>query len=325
MNRPPKDGVRVDHEKLRAFVDQAGQAVGLPAEKAGLLAELLVANELRGVNSHGTQQISAYTRLMREGKLNPKPQVEVVRETPTSVLIDGDGGLGYFPAYEGTQRAVEKARQVGMATMVSRNHGHFGAAGIYARLPLADDMIVYVTSGHQLHLQPGQDLLRAGGGSPMAFSAPAGEEEDLVLDFGTMHGFYSDEVLPFLSKNSPGMILTTLGLGEFCQVWGGLLSGLGAQPESRPWSWPGANQGALVMVVRVDLFNDPAVFKGEVDKFIRGVGQLQPLEGFDRALTPGAIEAMRMKEYKEQGILLGEWQQKRLGRVAERLELELPW
>ena len=129
------------HESMQAFVSQTGQAVGLPEEKAELLAEVLTANDLRGVFSHGTQQIAAYARMMRDGKLNSKPELCVVRESPVSVLVDGDGGLGYFPAYEGTLRAIEKAKSRGVGVMLTRNHGHFGAAGIYARLSLGDGLL----------------------------------------------------------------------------------------------------------------------------------------------------------------------------------------
>ena len=101
-----------------------------------------------------------------------------------SLVVDGDGGLGYFPAYEGTKRVVEKAKGGGMGVMQSRNHGHFGAAGIYSRMALGHDLAAFVTSGHQLNLSPGDPVYNAAGGSPMSFCAPTGEEDALVLDFG---------------------------------------------------------------------------------------------------------------------------------------------
>jgi len=99
MNTPPEEHINVDHQKLHVFVSTAAQTVGLPAEKAELLAELLTKNDLRGVFSHGTQQIATYAILMRDGQLNKDPQIEVIKETPVSALVDGDGGLRYFPAY----------------------------------------------------------------------------------------------------------------------------------------------------------------------------------------------------------------------------------
>src|SRR6185503_2473199 len=137
---------------------------------------------------------------------NPKPNVHVVKETAVSLLVDGDGGLGYFPAYEGTALVVEKAKQSGIAVMCTRNHGHFGAAGIYARQALGHDLLCYVTSGHQLLLDPGKPIYDAAGGSPMAFTAPGDEEESIVLDFGAMHDLYGgrrDEIAAI----APGLVL----------------------------------------------------------------------------------------------------------------------
>ena len=110
MNVPPKTFISVPHESLTAFVSTVSQRVGLPSDKADLLAELLVSNDLRGVFSHGTQQIHGYARLMRDGHLNPNPQPFVVNETPTSIFVDGDGGLGYFPSVQGTLAVIEKAK-----------------------------------------------------------------------------------------------------------------------------------------------------------------------------------------------------------------------
>ena len=120
MNAPPKTFIRVSYDDLRSFVMTAAGTVGLPEEKAELLATLLVTNDLRGVFSHGSQQIATYALLMRDGVLNKAPDVKVARETPVSVLMDGDGGLGYFPAYEGTLRVIEKATAKGIAVMQSR-------------------------------------------------------------------------------------------------------------------------------------------------------------------------------------------------------------
>ena len=325
MNRPPEAFIRVSAEKLQPFVETVARTAGLAADKARLLAELLTANELGGVRSHGAQQVAAYARLIRDGKLNPDPQLTVDRDTPISLIVDGDGGLGYFPAHEGTVRAIDKALKVGAAVMVTRNHGHFGAAGLYSRLTLAHDLICFVTSGHQLDLEPGAQLAQAAGGSPMSFSAPANEEASLVLDFGAMHDFYNEEIVEAVNEIAPGLVLRNIGLGEVCQAWGGLLSGLSIDAAKPRWRWPGATQGSLVFVFRIDLFMDPAEFKVEMDEYVRRVRRLTPLAGFDEAFLPGGVEAAREAEYRRDGIPLGDSQRLRLERVAEELGLAVPW
>lgn len=326
MNSPPKTFVRVSYEDLKKFVVTAAQTVGLPDDKADLLATLLATNDLRGVFSHGTQQIATYAMLMRDGVLNAKPNVQVVKESPVSVLVDGDGGLGYFPAYEGTRLVVEKAKSQGIAVMQSRNHGHFGAAGIYARMALGHDLLMFVTSGHQLDLKPDASIFNAGGGSPMAFVAPTDQEDDFVLDFGAMHDLYGGS--PYraaIAKLAPAVVFRSIGLGAICQSWGGLLAGLAMDEERSEKDYQGANQGALVIAFRIDLFTEPARFKREMDLYVQKVRALTPLDGFDRAQLPGGPEAERERVYREEGIPVGDWHQKRLEKVADELGIDVPW
>ena len=324
MNRPPEEFIRVPHEQLRSFTAAAGQTVGLPRTRAALLADLLTDSDLRGVFSHGTQQIATYARLMRDGLLNKDPHVQVVREGPVTLIVDGDGGLGYFPSHDGTQLVIDKAVERGIAVLLTRNHGHFGAAGLYARPPLERDLLTFVTSGHQLHLEPGDPHYAAAGGSPMAFSAPAGEEDDLVLDFGTMHDLYGgrrDE----LARLAPGLVLRSIGMGEICQAWGGLLSGLCIDPDPPRWEWPRAIQGAMVICMRIDLFLDPADFKKQMDGYVRQVRALSPLPGFDACYLAGGIEAARRRQWLQHGVPVGKRHQERLQELAAELDIEVPW
>lgn len=326
MNRPPDEFEPVAHGKLRDFVHRAATHVGLPEARARLLADLLTDNDLRGVFSHGTQQIAAYARLMRDGKLNNRPDVKVAQETDTSVLVDGDGGLGYFPAHEATLRAIDKAQARGIAVAMTRNHGHFGAAGLYARMTLAHDLVTYVTSGHQLHLKPGADLYSAGGGSPMSFSAPADQEPSLVLDFGALHDLYGgDPRRDEIARMTPGLVLRCIGMGEVCQAWGGLLSGLTLHARAPRWTWPGANQGAMVITFRIDLFVEPAAFKHEMDEYVRAVRQLRPLDGFQESHMAGGIEAQREARHRTEGVPVGVEHRQRLDDLARELGIAPPW
>jgi LDH2 family malate/lactate/ureidoglycolate dehydrogenase len=326
MNKPPTTFLRVAHGDLHRLVRQMGLAVGLVEDRADLLADLLVINDLRGVFSHGTTQIANYAPLLRDGVLNPKPDVQVVRESPTSVLIDGDGGLGYFPAWDAAGRVVEKARAQGIAVGVTRNHGHFGAGGLYARRTLAHDLLSFVTSGHQLHLAPGHSLASAAGGSPMTFSAPANEEASLVLDFGTMLDLYPGS--PFYDEivhKAPGVFFRGFGMGAVCQSWGGLLTGIPLDPSLARRTFRGANQGSLIVAFRIDLFADPAEFKREMDEYVRGVRQLDPLPGFSESFLPGGIEAERERAYRAEGVPLGNKHRKRLESAAADLGISVPW
>src|SRR5437879_5676046 len=126
MNIPPspQDTLHVPATTLRSYVAALFEAVGMRAEDAALLAELLVQNDLRGVFSHGTRQVPAYIDHFRARRLNPRARPEVVAETPVTLTVVGDGGLGYFAASVAARRVVEKAAAQGLAAAVTRDHGH---------------------------------------------------------------------------------------------------------------------------------------------------------------------------------------------------------
>ncbi len=328
MNRPTADAIRVAPARLERWAHAVARSAGMPEDRAGLLARLLVENDLRGVFSHGTSQLLRYIREIARGDLNPAPVVRRVSESPTSVLLDGDGGLGYFPAYEGTLLAIEKAREHGMAAMVSRNHGHIGAAGIYTRLPLQHDLIAFATSGVQLDLKPGNPVYSAAGQSPISFSAPGLEEPPLVLDCGVTHGLqgHAPPHRDRIAELEPGVALRAIGFGTICQAWGGLLSGLPVDGARANRIHAAANQGALLFVCRISLFLDPETFKREIDDYMRRVREnLVPIPNTEGAFLPGNPEADRERTWRREGIPLGERHRHRLETVAAETGVGVPW
>lgn len=263
---------------------------------------------------------------MRDGVLNSRPEPYTVQETAASLLLDGDGGLGYFPAYEGTLKLIEKTALQGIAVLVTRNHGHFGAAGLYSRLTLRHDLLTFVTSGVQLELSPGDPAFEAAGGSPMSFSAPTLAEDPLVLDFGTMHDLYANS--PHrneLVRLAPGLVHRAIGLGVVCQAWGGLLAGVPAEARRAQRSFSGATQGSMVIALKISLFMEPEQFKWEMDRYVQAVRELKPFAGGGRSYLPGGLEAERERAYREAGIPLGADHQGTLEALADEFDLEVPW
>jgi L-2-hydroxycarboxylate dehydrogenase (NAD+) len=326
MNTPPKDAIRVPAARLRAGVVALMTAAGLEADKADLLAELLVANDLRGVFSHGTRQAATYSRLIAEGTLNGDPQVRQVAEREATATFDGDGGLGYFPAYAAAHWLIEPARRYGVAVALTRNHGHFGAAGIYSRIIVAADLIAYVTSGHQLALAAGQSVRVAAGGSPMSFGIPAGNEPPLLLDFGTMHDLYvgANDNVAALFAMAPSLVVRNVGLGMVCQVLGGFLAGVPVEEERAEKAYRGANQGSLMVAIDPTRFLPLDQLQAEMDRYHALVHQLTPLAPSTVAVLPGTLEAEREREYAELGVPVGKAHREALEEAAQRLGVKSP-
>ena len=312
---------------LRELVRALAEGAGAEATQAALLADLLVSNDLRGVFSHGSRQIKDYARLLRDGQLNPRPQVRTISESAATLLLDGDAGLGYFPSWEAAGRLVAKAQEVGVAVGVTRNHGHFGGAGLYTRVAAAAGLIGYDTSGHQLLLAPGQDQIQAAGGSPMSFAIPADEEPPLVLDFGAIHDLYniSEERQRAMVETLPSTLYRSFGLGLVCQALGGFLAGVPLDTTRATRSYPGANQGALFVFIDPARFIDPAILRHEIDEYHRMVGQLVPFAGSERATLPGRLEWEREREWASAGVPVGAQHREELGAVAAEFGVAVPW
>ena len=326
MNRPPDSFTPIDAAVLGAFVRNLYERVGVDYEQAAFLTDLLVTNDLRGVFSHGTRQTLAYVRHFRERQLNPAPVLRIADETPTTLLVEGDGGLGYFPAHHAATLLGPKAQATGIAAAVTRGHGHIGAAGIYARLVLEHDLFCFVTSGHQLRLQPGQSILHAGGGSPMAFALPTGEEPPFVLDFGTMHDIHAGaEHVDTIIALAPGTVFRALGLAAVCQALGGFLAGVPVDPAHARREWPGANQGSFIIAVDLARFFPLDAFKAEMDAYARAVRQMEPVAGFDQAMLAGTPEWEREREYREKGIPLSPRHAAALRTLADEFGIAPPF
>jgi LDH2 family malate/lactate/ureidoglycolate dehydrogenase len=86
-----------------------------------------------------------------------------------------------------------------------------------------------------------------------------------------------------------------------------------------------ANQGALAIVFRIDLFEDPDRFKRKIDEYVRAVGELEPLDGFDESYLPGGVEAAREQKNRAVGVPVTPEHQATLETLADEYGLTVPW
>jgi LDH2 family malate/lactate/ureidoglycolate dehydrogenase len=321
MNVPPETGIRVPPEELRTLVAAVFEKAGTSAADAALIARLLVLTDLRGVFSHGTQQTHGYVRMMLEGRVNPRPLLRPVSQTDTTQVLDGDGGMGHFPCYRGTQWAIAQAKEHGVAALTTRNHFHFGAASKYSRLALEHDLIGLSISSHRFFPKPESTVLGAGGGSPMSIAIPAGSQPPLVLDMGAYFLPYSEE----LFRQFPATFFKGLGLAALFQALGGILAGIYKPEFQAPLSRWESNQGAFIAVFDVKRFMPVEEFKKEMDRYIGEARRMKPLPGYERAELPGGLEWQRQQEYAREGIPLSPQHQQSLEEIAAQLGVPAPF
>ena len=325
LNMPPEQYVSVPAERLQHFVHEVAVRLGIPDDQAEHLAKMLTENDLRGVHSHGTRQIAHYTPEFRNARLNATPKPHVSHETPVSATVDGDGGLGYFAAHLATEQAITKARASGVALAISSNHGHIGAAGIYARQALQHDLLCLITGGSRPELDPGMPIYSSAIGSPMCFGAPTGKADPLIVDFSPVYDLRSSPHRDQLEKWIPGTIFRCIGLGNIAQAWGGILAGVPQDATAPSPEFPSAHQAALFVMFRVDLFLDPSEFRRQMDILAERVSALEPLPGFARAQLAGGPEAERSRQYAVSGIPVSDAHRLDLEQLGNDLDIPVPW
>lgn len=172
-------------DQLLTFTKNILLKIGCSEKDADIAAEVLLSADLRGVDSHGVARLSGYIRLWEAGRINAQPNIKVVYETPSTAVVDGDGGLGLVVAPFAMQVAIEKAKTAGTGWVSVKNSNHYGIAGIHAMQALQHDMIgISLTNASPL-VSPTFSAERLLGTNPIAVAIPAKHQPPFIADMAT--------------------------------------------------------------------------------------------------------------------------------------------
>lgn len=346
----PDTNKRINHEKLTRFVQAAFEKLGVPAADAQIAAETLVAADLRGVDTHGVIRFSPhawYVKWLSDGSMTVKPNIQVISETPSTALLDGDRGMGMVIGHRAMELAIEKAKQCGIGMVGVRNSRHYGMSAQYAMQALAHDMIGIAMTNASRQVVPTFGREARFGTNPMCFAVPADKELPFVLDMATTTAAAGKlELAARLEKSIPtGWALDEkaepthdprvaqkarrlLPLGGsrdngshkgyglailveiLCGVLTGTLTALNADQDPR---------GHFFGAIRVDAFRPVTEFKRDMDRLIRELKSTPPIQGQNRVYVAGEIEFETAEERAERGLPLLPSVLKGLREVSEQL------
>lgn len=337
----PEDvAVRVPLDRLQAATEAVFLRCGVPPQDAALGADALMFADLAGIDTHGvSNKLRDYADKYRSGVLNPTPDWKIVSETPSTAVVDGDGGLGLILLPKLMQVAMDKASKVGSGMVSVRNAGHAGAIGYHAKLALEQDMIgwcasVSSASKSMLPTYGAEPLL---GTNPIAFAAPAATEAPFLFD-AAMTTIAGNKIGLARRMGKPlqgGWVANADGTPD---LEGGPIEKFST--EGKPNQLPlgstrelGSHKGyGLAVVVDVlcgqlsfapgystltdsrgghfvaawdvAAFGDPVTFKDNMDGMLRRLRTSQPMAGAEQVYYAGMIEVATAAERRERGIPL---------------------
>jgi ureidoglycolate dehydrogenase (NAD+) len=323
---------RYDATALRAFCAQALERAGARPGDAAVVADGLIAADLRGVHSHGALRVGIYVDRLRAGSINPRAELAIAADTGALVVADAQAGPGIAMATRAMELAIERAGRHGIGAVSVRNSNHCGMLAFFAMRALPGAVGIAVSNGDS-QVAPWGTRAKFLGTNPMAVAVPAGDEPPIVLDMATSVVAHArikgaadrGETIPAdwavdnagRPTTDPAQALAGAllpfgafkgsGISLLIDLLAGVLPGGRSGPEIVPlYQRLDEPQGVghLFAVLRVDAFGPVATFRTRVDETVRRIRALPPAAGAGRVFLPGEPEHLRAREYATRGVPL---------------------
>lgn len=176
----------LEFEVVERFMEAVLVKAGIPADDAAIVTDVLLWADRFGIDSHGSNRLkSIYLDRIKDDILDPVTRLEIVRESPTTAVIDGHNGMGHVIGFKAMNIAIEKARKFGMGMVAVRNSTHYGFAGYYPLMAVRENMIGITGTNARPSIAPTFGVENMLGTNPLTFGIPTDEAFPFLLDCAT--------------------------------------------------------------------------------------------------------------------------------------------
>ena len=328
-------GRRFDSIKVAAFCVAVLEKVGVPHANAEMVANSLLAANLRGVDTHGITRLPIYVERLQLGLMDGKATGTVVSEGLSSAVYDGQNGMGQVVGTKAMQLAIAKAKSAGTAFVAVRNSNHYGTAAYYSMMALEHDMIGMTMTDSPPLMAPWGGRKGFLGTNPISIAAPAGKERPFVFDMATsvvargaviLASKKGEQIPPTWAVDKDGLPTTDakaalegavlplgghkgFGLAMAIDILGGILAGGPFGPhigELYNNNTKTQRVGHFLGAIRIDAFRPAAEFKADMDAMIQEV-KAQPLaKGVEKIMVAGEPEFLTEADRLKNGVPLSD-------------------
>ncbi len=176
----------VPWDMIGPFMVDVFKAYGVPEEDAKICADVLMESDRRGIESHGCNRFKPiYLDRIDKGTLLPKTEIEILKESPTTVVMDAHDGMGMVASHKMMEMLIEKAKKYGMAGGAIRNSTHYGIAGYWTNMAAKEGMVGITGTNARPSIAPTFGVENMMGTNPLTFSLPTDEEFPFCIDCAT--------------------------------------------------------------------------------------------------------------------------------------------
>ncbi|MFT5182647.1 MAG: L-2-hydroxycarboxylate dehydrogenase (NAD+) [Alphaproteobacteria bacterium] len=325
---------RFSRAAIEDFMQRCFVATGFPSDDAGIIARFMAESDIMGKDSHGIFRLPAYIGRVQGGGFNKTPNIRIEQERTATALVDGDNGMGHLVINYCAELAIRKAKQTGVSWVGVHHSNHAGAAGAYAMLPLAHDMIgIYVAVGSANHLPPWGGTESMLSTNPIAVAIPGMEEDPILLDMATTVTSYgkvkvhAQRGIPMpegwmidrdgnsmtdASLSDSGFLLPIggakgYGLALIFGILAGTLNGAAFGKDVVDMNADNSsvtNTGQFIIALDIAAFMDVDKFKREIDDVVRQMRSSATLTGVESVRMPGEGSHAAIADRMANGIPL---------------------
>lgn len=327
-------------------------ASSVPPTSAALIAQCLLAADLRGIDTHGMLRLPSYLARIRANVLSATAEPIFTSIAPCVGQVDGQNAFGFLSAHLGMQKAIKMAQTYGIGMVSVKHSNHFGMSAWIVQQALDAGMcsLVFTNSSPALAAWGGREKML--GVSPLAAGAPGpkGARKDFVLDMApsvaargkVYKALRRGEKIPVewaLDKEGKrtedpkealeGVMLPMggpkgSGLSIMMDVFSGVLSGSAFGGEvTGPYDPSNkADVGHFLVAIKPGLFVGEEEFRERLGVLYDRVTGCKKMEGVERIYFPGEIEGLEAERRKRQGIPFVKAEVEALNEEARRLGVE---
>lgn len=351
--------VYLSAETLRGFMNDVFLRLGAIEGDAAICADVLIASDLRGIESHGIQRLKLYYDRIKAGIQSVTTNITVVKETPTTARLDAGHGMGQVAAYRAMEIAIRKAREYGTGAVSVGNSTHFGIAGYYPLMAINEGMIGIAMTNARPAMAPTFGTENMMGTNPLAIGIPTDEEFPFLIDCAT--SITQRGKIEVLSRTKTpaqtGWIINDKGepVTDSVEILDALLGGtaaflpLGGAGEvfgghkgygfataveilsASLWGGPfmkdltldkGSKLGHFLVAVNVESFIELETFRKVAGSICRALRSSKKAPGQDRIYTAGEKEYEMEQKRRRGGIPINVSLQQDILAIQEELSLD---
>lgn len=328
--------VKIKSEILNNFCKNVLLKTGLSKEDASTVADSILFANLRGIDSHGIIRFPFYLKRLEVKGTNSHPQIKKIKEGLSTILLDGDNGMGQVIGAHAARLAVQKAKDTGIAIVGARGSSHYGVASYYSLLISQEKMIGFSMTGNTQVMAAWGGAKKVIGNNPLSVAVPFKKDMPIVLDISMStvaggkvrmavknkqkipknwvidkNGKFTDDpnALPEGGALLPFGEHKGYGLAVIIEILSAVLTGAGLLGQVPLWikdfEKP-LNIGHLFGAINIENFINYDLFLERLEYMVKQLKNSPLAEGFSNIFIPGEIEYEKTKIRQEEGIPMSE-------------------